>query len=316
MDVVMGKAGNDFFQTVYINGEPTRSEAMDMVVGSGNKGQTYLYWKDNLLLQLPVSYYSVTHSWCNSPGYPTGMPKFTRIITGKCLECHSSNASVEDAGNNVNYIDKKSIVYGIDCERCHGPGADHIAFHKDNPDEKTARYILNKQTINRQQSLDVCALCHSGIREATKPVFSFKAGDRLDDFSKPTYDTDSAAKLDVHGNQYGLLTSSKCFIKSSQMNCSTCHNVHGTEGNQPAMFSQRCIGCHSSNAQVTCTVKPGTGMVLSQNCIDCHMPSLPSKSIFLQAGNISKSSVDFIRTHRVAIYPESSKQLIKQFNKK
>lgn len=315
-DVVMEKTGNDFFQTVYINGEPTTSEAMDMVVGSGGKGQTYLYWKENLLWQLPVSYYSVTHSWCNSPGYPTGMPKFSRIIPGRCLECHGSNAIVEDAGNNINYIDKKSIVYGVNCERCHGPAADHVAFHKDHPEEKSARYILNQQTISRQQSLDVCALCHSGIREATKPVFSFKAGNRLDDFSKPNYDIDSAAKLDVHGNQYGLLTSSKCFIKSSKMTCSTCHNVHQTEVNQPVMFSQRCMDCHNSNTGVTCTVKPATGMVLSQNCIDCHMPSLPSKSIFLQAGDNSKSSADFIRTHRVAIYPESSKHFLKKFNKK
>lgn len=316
MDVVMEKTDNDFFQTVYINGEPTRTESMDIVVGSGNKGQTYLYWNDNLLYQLPVSYYSITHSWCNSPGYPAGMPKFTRLIPGRCLECHGSNASVEDAGNNINYIDKKSIIYGIDCERCHGPAADHVAFHNDHPEEKSAKYILKQLTMSRQQSLDVCGLCHSGIRKATKPVFSFKAGDRLEDFSKPNYNIDSAAALDVHGNQYGLLTSSKCFIKSSQMTCSSCHNVHQTEVNQPAMFSQRCISCHNTNSNVTCTVKPAAGMVLSQNCIDCHMPSLPSKAIFLQAGEASNSSADFVRTHRVAIYPESSKQVLKQFTKK
>ena len=46
MEVRLEKKENDFFQTVYINGEPSHSEAMDIVVGSGKKGQTYLYWKE------------------------------------------------------------------------------------------------------------------------------------------------------------------------------------------------------------------------------------------------------------------------------
>jgi Cytochrome c554 and c-prime len=100
---------------------------MDIVVGSGKKGQTYLYWKENLLYQLPISYYVPTKSWCNSPGYPAGVPHFSRLIGVRCLECHSSRVAYEDAGNNVNYIDRKSIEYGVDCERCHGASANHVA---------------------------------------------------------------------------------------------------------------------------------------------------------------------------------------------
>ena len=311
MEVRLEKKENGFFQTVYINSEPTHSEAMDIVVGSGKKGQTYLYWKENLLYQLPVSYYVPTHSWCNSPGYPPGMPRFNRLIPARCLECHGSNAVIEDAGNNVNYFDKESIVYGVNCERCHGPSAGHVAFHLAHPQEKEGKNILKEKGLTRQQNLDLCALCHSGIRTAVKPTFSYVAGDRLEDFSLPKYNTDSAAKLDVHGNQYGLLTASKCF-KNSQMTCSSCHSVHGREVNQPALYSQRCMGCHNGSNQPVCTVKPTAGMVLANNCIDCHMPSLPSKAIFLQLEDATKSTADFVRSHRVAIYPEAVKEFIKQ----
>lgn len=311
MEVRLEKKDSGFFQTVYINGEASHSESMDIVIGSGKKGQTYLYWKDNLLYQLPVSYYVPTSSWCNSPGYPAGMPRFNRLIPARCIECHGSHAVVEDAGRNVNYFDKNSIVYGVNCERCHGPAAAHVAFHTDHPQEKKAKYILNEATLSRQQKLDLCALCHSGIRTPVKPAFSYTAGDRLEDFSLPKYNTDSVAMLDVHGNQYGLLTSSKCFI-NSQMNCSSCHNVHGREVNEMVVFSQRCMNCHNGTAQPECTVKPAEGMVLSNNCIDCHMPLLPSKAIFLQLEDPAKSTADLVRSHRIAIYPGATKEFIKR----
>jgi len=311
INVKLEKSDSGFFQTVYINGAPTHSESIDIVVGSGKKGQTYLYWKDSLLYQLPVSYYIPTKSWCNSPGYPAGMPRFSRLIAARCIECHGSYAIYEDAGRNVNYIDRNSIVYGVNCERCHGPSATHVQYHLEHPQDKAAKYILNQKGLSRQQNLDLCALCHSGIRTAIKPTFSYKAGDRLEDFSLPKYNTDSAALLDVHGNQYGLLTSSKCF-KNSQMNCSSCHNVHGREVNEPATFSQRCISCHNSVTNIECKVKLTAGIVLSANCIDCHMPALPSNAIFLQTEDKSRSTPDFVRSHRIAIYPDAVKEFIRQ----
>jgi len=310
INVKMEKKDSSFFQTVYINGEASRSESMDIVVGSGRKGQTFLYWKENALFQLPISYYVPAKSWCNSPGFPADMPRFTRNVSGRCLECHGSRAFIETY-ERTDYFDKNSIVYGVDCERCHGPSANHVVFHNANPEEKTASYILQKKNLGRQQNLDLCALCHSGIRNAIKPPFSYQAGDKLAEFSLPRYSEDSTATLDVHGNQYGLLSSSKCF-KNSQMTCSSCHNVHGQEINQPVLFSQRCINCHNPGNAKTCTVKPIAGMVLSNNCIDCHMPSMPSKAIFLQTAEADKSSADFVRSHRIAIYTAATKEFIKQ----
>jgi len=310
INVKMEKKDSSFFQTAYINGEASHSEPMDIVVGSGRKGQTFLYWKDSALYQLPISYYVPAKSWCNSPGFPAAMPRFNRNVSGRCLECHGSRAVIEN-NEGTDYFDKNSIVFGVDCERCHGPSANHVAFHNANPGEKTAKYILQRKNLSRQQNLDLCALCHSGIRSAIKPPFSYHAGDKLAAFSLPRYSEDSAATLDVHGNQYGLLSSSKCF-KSSQMVCSSCHNVHGQEINQPALFSQRCINCHNPANAKTCTIKPVAGMVLSDNCIDCHMPSMPSKAIFLQTVDAGKSSADFVRSHRIAIYAAATKEFIKQ----
>lgn len=309
--VAVEQATDGLMQTAYINGQAFESASMDIVVGSGRKGQTFLYWDGPLLKQLPVSYYSPSNSWCNSPGFPAGLPKFNRVIPGRCLECHGSYARVQVDETQQERIDRNSILYGIDCERCHGPAAAHVQFQREHPEATNAHFIYTKSQLTRQQSLDACALCHSGIRVATKPVFSFQLGDSLNAFSRPSYNEDSVAALDVHGNQYGLLTSSKCF-KSSTMNCATCHNVHQVQINQPQTFSAKCLACHQENSPAYCSFSPPKGITLKINCIDCHMPKLPSKAIFLQAAESAKSSPDFVRSHRIAIDPEATKSYLRK----
>ena len=79
MYVEMDNVEDSFYQTAMVNGVPFESEPFDIVVGSGRKGQTYLYWNGARLYQLPVSYYTALNSWCNSPGYPSTIA----ILNGK-----------------------------------------------------------------------------------------------------------------------------------------------------------------------------------------------------------------------------------------
>jgi hypothetical protein len=60
-----------------------RRERFDIVVGSGRKGQSYLYWKGQALYQLPVS--EANGIWCVSPGYPADSPFFDRRVPAACL---------------------------------------------------------------------------------------------------------------------------------------------------------------------------------------------------------------------------------------
>lgn len=306
--VVLEWEKNKFFQVAFINDIEYQREPFDMVIGSGRKGQTYLYWKDNDLFQLPVSYYTPMDNWCNSPGYSNTYVRFNRPVTAQCLECHTTFAKEDEQTGNINTFDKSKIIYGVDCERCHGPAANHVTFHQQQPNEKKARFIINTKNRERQVRLDACAMCHSGFRDPKQPAFSFMAGDKLDDFSSVRYNTDSVSTLDVHGNQYGLLTSSKCFKMTTQMDCSSCHNVHVNEFNSPKIFSQRCMNCHNQNNQDTCTVQPANGLVLSENCINCHMPDLPSENIKLDVANADKIVPDLVRTHRIAIYQGKTKE--------
>jgi hypothetical protein len=316
-EVVLEQKDHRFFQTSFTNGHESQSHPFDIVVGSGRKGQTYLYWNNGNLFQLPISYSTALDSWCNSPGYPADAAIFNRRVPSYCLECHSTYAGIEERNtadkgteDKEDIFNKDQIIYGIDCEKCHGPAAEHVAFQTAHPLEKKGMYIINAKNLSRQQRLDVCALCHSGARIQLRPAFSFKVGDTLDKFSLAKYNNEDAATLDVHGNQYGLLTSSKCF-RLSQMDCSSCHNVHVNEANSAGLFSQRCMTCHNESSHITCSIMQTPGLILSNNCIDCHMPALPSQKILLLS-NSSRTIHNLVHTHRVAIYPESTKEYLQK----
>ena len=314
LKVVMDKTPSGLFQRAFVDGKEVDKKPIDITVGSGRQGQTYLFWQDNALFQLPVSYHAPSDTWSNSPGYPTDQISFNRNIEARCLECHSTYFKIEKTIGNLETFDRNQVMLGVDCERCHGPAGRHVAYHQKHPGESTPQYVTNPARLNRKQKLDNCALCHSGIRNNFMPSFTYMVGDNLDDFSYSTYAADSAATLDVHGNQYGLLTSSKCF-RMSAMDCSSCHNVHVKETNKLDVFSARCMNCHKKGSDQFCTQPEVPGLVLSRNCIDCHMPALPSRQVFLQASEKSKSTPFFIRTHLVGNYKKQVKLFLEKIEK-
>ncbi|MEM7483845.1 MAG: cytochrome c3 family protein [Bacteroidota bacterium] len=271
---------------------------MDIVIGSGTKGQSYLSWENNELFQLQTSYFTPNKNWTSSPGLK-GIAS-PRPVVARCFECHSTFAKSTTSDKKGNGYDKSQIIYGIDCERCHGPSAKHVGYHQKNPDAKVSKYMIKHSALSQQQRLDACALCHSGGRKSIKPPFSFLVGDDLDQFStsKPKQDN---VPLDVHGNQYELLTNSMCFKKSQKMNCTTCHNPHKNERGKVNVFNLKCISCHTQ-PKTTCTEREITKTMESNNCISCHMPLVSSKSMRIQLDTIETAVK--VRTHLIAVYPK------------
>jgi len=288
------------FQSYFVNEKETVSKKFDMAFGSAEKAQTYGYWKENKLYQLPLTWYTSMNSWANSPGFPAGRAHYGRAIESRCFECHASyiNKELVQSGrlSVSENLDRNSIVYGIDCERCHGPAAQHAVFHQENPSVKTGKYITSIGALSRQQQLDVCAMCHSGNDQSVqRSLFAFVPGDTLSHFYYPDFGA-GKSDPDVHGKQLQLLESSKCF-RNSDLTCGSCHNAHEPEENRLAGFISKCVSCHRDAAHPA-------GVITSngQNCISCHMPLQASKTIWFNNGRESKNIPYYIRTHRIAIY--------------
>lgn len=306
MEVVMVREGNSYFQSGRINGAETVAAPFDIVIGSGRNGQTYFTWFDNQLYQLPVSYHAPSRSWCNSPGFPNFF-LFERLVPPNCLECHTTSTNV--VSHETKEYDRNSIIYGITCDRCHPGSAEHVTFHTANPREKTSRYVVNAARLDRKLRMDACALCHSGLRSPVQPAFSYKVGDTLEKYSVGNAASHNADTLDVHGDQYGLLVASKCYTRSVEMDCSTCHNVHEDQFQKPKLFSNKCISCHSNVDHGA--LESNKRISFSENCIDCHMPVLASKKIQVNIGSGDRLLPDYLRTHYISIYRDATARFMK-----
>ena len=305
-----------FYQIEYYKGAEKSVHRMDITIGSGTRGQTYLSWNNDNLFQLPVSFFTSTGSWANSPDFPPAIPKFNRIIYARCLECHATYADYPPQHKDEAVANKTQILYGVSCERCHGTAEKHVEFHTQNPDKKKGEFIINPAAFTRVQSLDMCALCHSGKRTPVQPVFSFTAGNDMNNFFQPVDTATTTESLDVHVNQSGLLMKSKCFQNTKTLTCNTCHNTHNQERGNAAIFSQRCMTCHKQEQCHFCLQNPSLSSALTSNCIDCHMPVEDSKILTVQLEENDKTSPAKIRSHLIGIYPAATKKVLDFINRK
>jgi Tfp pilus assembly protein PilF len=239
-------------QRTEIGGTNLLEGRMDFAIGSGAHSRTYVHrTSTGALMELPVSWYAADGGrWAMSPGYDRpDHSDFRREVTDECLFCHNGYPSEANGG----------LAQGIDCQRCHGPGEDHV--RRQGP-------ILNPAKLSHDRRMEVCLQCHlesasrtlpDAVRRFGRSTFSYRPSEPLPawqlyfEFVRPS-DED---RITVNNSAYGLMRS-KCFLNSGdRLTCTTCHDPHRDES---AAKSTACRGCHAS-AHVPST----TG------CTGCHM---------------------------------------------
>ncbi|MCO8123163.1 C cytochrome precursor [Stieleria sp. TO1_6] len=278
----------------------------DLVTGSSKMGQSYLYWHGDGLYQMNVSYLSggaEEGGWVNSPGYVDGDAIYARPIGRRCLECHTTYADVREPQN---HFTPQSLILGISCERCHGPGRDHVDFHQQHPQERMGQHISNPQTLTREQRLDICGQCHSGVSRLKGNPYSFRPGDQISDHYHPI---DEKLAGGVHtSNQQSRLSASRCF-QATEMTCTDCHNPHQNERDRVDLFSQRCLKCHETSH---CGMADTVGPRISDNCVDCHMPKRGSDKFWLKT-NEGKVFPP-LRDHHVRVDQQATDAFLQRLN--
>lgn len=294
-------------QTAYSfpEGEKLSVDTMQITIGSGVKGQSFLSWDGDKLYQLQTSYYVPEHAWINSPNYSKFYIKDERAVTDQCLKCHVTYATNDRENGMSNSYTGRQLFLGVQCERCHNPAQEHVTFHQENPEENIGKFITRYANMARDRRVDACAQCHSGlrVRQLQGSPFEYQIGDDLAQYSKNYQQVASNAALDVHGNQVGLLQESACFKATETMDCITCHDPHKDQRGDVSSFNAVCISCHAS-AKNTLTQAHQNVNGDTENCIACHMPLFPSESMKIQLEGSQNSNSVKIRTHKIAVYPQ------------
>ncbi len=294
----MIRRGDRFFlrrhQLGYLGAETNVVEKeIHYVMGSGNHARTYLHrTPDNRLLQLPLGWYAEGGgSWAMNPGYDRAdHAGFRREVGFACMSCHNGYPAMAVAGADAQDAPPVYPVLpeGIDCQRCHGPGAAHIeaASQPSRDSAKIKAAILQPRLLDRNRQLEVCMQCHLETTSFSLPhavlrlgrgVFSYSPAEPLSAYAihfDHAPGTGHEAKFEIVNAAYRL-RQSVCFAKSA-MTCTTCHPAHhAPRGAEAARhYSAACRQCHGESKLTAIPAHRG-----ATECVTCHMPKRRTEDV-------------------------------------
>jgi hypothetical protein len=72
------------------------------------------------------------------------------------------------------------------------------------------------------------------------------------------------------------------------------------------------MSCHNGGGHKECTMQVKKNIVLSDNCIDCHMPVLASKKIQVNVKSGEQLLPDYLHTHFISIYKDATEEFTRK----
>jgi tetratricopeptide (TPR) repeat protein len=298
-----------FFQTAIPTAdgaEKATSARIALAYGSGGVlDEVYFTWHGDRLYELPMVWLHPQHRFAIVSHNPYGDGgDYSRETTTRCLECH--NTWFEHVPGSRNQYKRDQAILGVACEKCHGPGPDHVAYHAAHPGAEAAHAVVNPGRLSRERLLEVCTQCHSNAIRPRTRAFAYRPGEALDDYFKSI---STRVPDDDHvANQVQYLRQSKCFQKSPEMTCTTCHNPHRPhEPGKTGSSERSCFKCHQG---ADCAEQQRIPAELRENCVGCHMPARAWMNVHFHTED--DQYVPPIRRyqHRIAVDPVATKEVL------
>ena len=212
------------------------------------------------------------------PFYP---PDNMKRPTGPtCDGCHSVDYNIQT---------KQVAEWNVGCERCHGPGSDHV-------EHATRGNILNPARMDYVSASDTCIQCHSQGRPLANPIegkyYDWPVGyhvglnladywqlenHKLGEMSFTHFPDGTAHKNRMQGNDFA-----QSVMYRRGVTCFDCHDVHGTKNYAQLRkpVNEICLDCHgpgSRNGPREATLAEHTHHKDSSTgsaCVACHMPKI------------------------------------------
>jgi predicted CXXCH cytochrome family protein len=197
-----------------------------------------------------------------------------------------------DGCHSVNYNAQAKTVteWNVGCERCHGPGSEHVR-------QPAATTIVNPAKLDFTRANDTCIQCHSQGQPLGNPMFGqyydwpvgFHQGGTLRDYWKLEehrlgettfmhFADGTAHKNRMQGNDFV-----QSVMYRRGVTCFSCHDVHGTANNADTLKPARdiCLTCHNPGStngpHNVATIEQHTHHArgsAGSDCVACHMPKI------------------------------------------
>ena len=229
-------------------GDAIRSARVDAVFGSGNLAFTPLsFGPGRSMRELRVSHFTGS-GWRITPG-SEGDPDALGYLRSAefsedCLRCHMTRIAWDG-----DRLDFEQSIFGITCERCHGPGSAHAEAAKSSAKPGA---IFNPGRTSPAEQTQFCAQCHRQPSDVEPGrIFERQPG------------------LARHAGASLML--SRCFLVSppdATISCIDCHDPHANDDGSHEKHNALCARCHtdvdSDHTSVDVTVQ--------RDCVSCHLP--------------------------------------------
>jgi tetratricopeptide (TPR) repeat protein len=200
-----------------------------------------------------------------------GAPIRVRDGVVRCVYCHTTFYR-EFRDPPPESIGPEAADRGIGCERCHGPGGNHVKAIEGNFAESA---IMNAGTGGANAIGRLCAGCHI--------------------VGSPTVISKTPADPRWARSPGLTLNFSRCFSESDgAMSCMTCHDAHRDDREPVSFYEAKCLGCHAAQARPErklVAAGPSIGSAragkkptvcpvnATAKCLECHMPKVPMPTL-------------------------------------
>ncbi|MDR3637915.1 MAG: multiheme c-type cytochrome [Isosphaeraceae bacterium] len=219
---------------------------VDFAFGSGHRGLTLVGRDDDgRTRELRLSHYADGPAWDITTGHARTPPPsegyLGRLLSSddlaSCFACHTTAPQLAREAKGPTASDR-----GIGCERCHGPGSNHLlAVAAKAPDLA----IAQPRAASGAAVVALCGQCHNPFhREVNR-------------------NDPKAVRFPAT-----TLTWSRCYTESAgNLDCRTCHDPHRDVASSIKAYEAKCRACHDqARPRAVCPVNTREG------CIACHMP--------------------------------------------
>jgi len=302
---------------------PEKQRVRRRIVLTTGSHNMQVYWFESgyaaaghgrVLGQMPLSWQVEEKRWITRDASFVMPPedKHNLQFTGwnmVCIKCHATQGQplLDLQGGQVADADTRVTDFGIACESCHGPGAEHVAVNQ-NPLRRYSQRlsgepdptIVNPANLDSKRSTQVCGQCHAmwdfkmdapGRMTAwSQNGFNYRPGDDVEKNRDPRFSNHEGESgfwpdglIRTAGREYNSLHGSPCYEKGG-MSCMSCHVMHpedsdertrkewATDQLQLGDDNRSCMECHESYGK---DIEAHTHHAIGSSgssCVNCHMP--------------------------------------------
>jgi Tfp pilus assembly protein PilF len=274
-------------------------QTVDWVLGSGNHARTYLFRSPSgEMWQLPIAWYTREGKWGMAPGYDRpDHEELQRAVQRECMVCHDAYPELAAGADTYGMPHRFPAVLpeGVGCQRCHGPGAEHVRRVRDPevPLFAAKAAIVNPRRLAPARRAEVCYQCHlqpivalPAVRRFERGDLGYRPGEALA-AHRVELDADEEGRsrnerFEINHHPYRL-EQSRCFRESpaGALSCLNCHDPHRKVpvGERAAHYRAACLSCHRVE-QLPSGLQHGmSGQGASSDCTSCHMPERRTEDV-------------------------------------